>query len=75
MIGAADGYIGAFVFATAVRIVDEMVVPPLISVIIDEMMDDAIAKRGGKNLADDWIMRDEGDAATGVIMTGENFFT
>lgn len=64
----------AFAFATGVGVRNKPPVPPVGADIKEEMMDDAVAKRSGHDLANDRIMDDEGDAAAGVITVAQHTF-
>ena len=58
---------GAFVVATTIGVVDQAVVPPFGGDVIEEVVDDAIAERGGEDFPDDWFGNQESDAATGFV--------
>ena len=64
----------ALTLATGVGVRDKTPVPPVGADIKEEMMDDAVAKRSGHDLANDRIMDDEGDAAAGVITVAQHTF-
>ncbi len=58
--------------AAGIRISTKTAIPPFRADIEEEMMNHAVAKGGGNNFADDWVVNDEGDAAAGfVVMTDE----
>ncbi len=59
----------AFTFATRIRVRNKTAVPPISANIVEKMMNDAIAKRCSDDFTNNWIAHDEGDAASGAIMT------
>ena len=69
---ALDGVKGAFFFATTVGIGDKAAVPPAALHFVEEMMNDTINKRCGKNFANHWVVNDERDRAAGGIAAFEN---
>lgn len=60
---------GAFADTTGVGIDDEAAIPPVGANIIKEVMNDAVAERGGDDFADDGIVDDESDAAARFVAT------
>ena len=64
----------AFAFTTGVGVRNKPPIPPVGADIKEKMMDHAVAKRSGHDLANDRIMDDEGDAATGVITVTQHTF-
>ena len=64
----------AFAFTTGVGVRNKPPIPPVGADIKEKMMDHAVAKRSSHDLADDWIMNNESDAATGVITVAQHAF-
>lgn len=64
---AFDAEEDAFIYATRVGVVNEVVVPPFVDGVEEEMVDDAVAEGGGENLADDWLVDDVGGATRGLV--------
>lgn len=62
----------AFVFATGIRIDDEMAIPPTSTSIKKEMMNDAVAKGRGDDFAHDGIVDDESDTSRRSVIMPEN---
>lgn len=56
------------ILAARIGIYDETAVPPVGAEIVEEVMDNAIAEGCCDDLANDGIVDDEGNAATGAIM-------
>lgn len=56
-----------FADATRVRVDEEAAVPPVGANIVKKVMDDAVTKGSGDDFADDGIVNNEGDAATGFV--------
>ena len=59
----------AFSDTARIRIGAKAAVPPFSASAKKEMMDNAVAKWGGNDFADDRIVNDESDAAAGFIIT------
>ena len=59
----------AFADATGVGVDEKTTVPPVGADVIEEVMDDAVAERGGDDFADDGIVDNEGDATAGFVAT------
>ncbi len=52
-----------------------MTIPPVTTKIEEKVMDNTIAKGGGDNFADNWIMDNKGDATAGVVSAVEDVTT
>lgn len=65
---SALGVIGAATDATRKGIRDETIVPPFADEIDEKMMNDAIAKLGGKDFAIYWLMHNKGDATADLVV-------
>jgi len=62
----------AFADATRVGVGAETAIPPFGTDVKQEVVDDAVAERGGDDFADDGVVDDESDTAAGlIIMTDE----
>jgi len=57
----------AFADTARIRVDEEAAIPPVGANVVEKVMDDAIAERGGDDFADDGVVDDEGDAATGLV--------
>lgn len=62
----------AFADTARIGVDEEAAVPPVGANVVEKVMDDAIAERGGDDFADDGIVDDEGDAATGFVAALNN---
>lgn len=62
----------ALILATGIRVDDKAAVPPVGTDVVEEVVDDAVAKGRGDNLADNWIMDDESDAAARNVATADD---
>ena len=58
-----------FFFATGVRIDAKTAVPPFGTHVKEKMMNNAVTKWGGDNLASNWVMDDKSNATVGLIAT------
>lgn len=56
-----------FADATRIGVDEKAAVPPVGTNIVKKVMDDAIAERGGDDFADDGVVDNESDAATGFV--------
>ena len=63
---------GAFADAAGIGVDNEAAVPPAGTNVIKEMVNDAIAERGGDDFTDDRVADDEGNAATGFVTALDN---
>lgn len=57
----------AFADAAGIGIDDEAAIPPAGADVIEKVVNDAVAERGGDDFADDGITDDESDAAAGFV--------
>ncbi len=62
----------ALVFATRIRIDDEMTIPPVSTSIKKEMVDNTVAKGRGDDFAHDGVVDDESDAPRRSVIAPEN---
>lgn len=62
---------GAFILAAGIGVGDKAAIPPIGADIEEEVVDDAVAKGGGDDFADDRVMNDEGDAAAGLVVMAD----
>lgn len=74
MIKTLDAEVGTFALAATIGIINKMIVPPFFYMVDDEVMNDAVAERRGKNLTDDWTAVYKGDTARRAVGAIEDIF-
>lgn len=62
----------AFADTARIGVDEEAAVPPVGANVVEKVMDDAIAERGGDDFADDGVVDDKSDAATGFVAALDN---
>lgn len=69
-----DGVEGAFFLAAAIRIRNEPTIPPTALHSIKKMMDNAVDKRRGEDLANHGVENDERNRRAGLVVISEYGF-
>lgn len=69
---AVESVEGAFVVSTRIGVGEEAGVPPSGAFLVEVVVNDAVAERGGEDFSRDGVFDDEGGAATGGVGARED---